>query len=102
MDDPSTDAGTQAVAEMQHHIETIAAAMTSKGRPITPDGVVEVARVAVPHAQHVGITLLRADRPPTNAGSTDSAHPRARPTPIRAARRTLPGRSHRPTRGKNP
>ncbi len=71
MDDPSTDAGTQAVAEMQHHIETIAAAMTSKGRPITPDGVVEVARVAVPHAQHVGITLLRVDRPPTNAGSTD-------------------------------
>lgn len=71
MNHPSTDDDARPEVELRNDIETIASAMTSDNRPITPDGVVEVARLAVPHAQHVGITLLRTDRPPRNAGTTD-------------------------------
>jgi len=68
---PPTDDHAGPEEEVRNHLESIADAMTSDNRPITPDGVVEVARVAVPHAQHVGITLLRTDRPPRNAATTD-------------------------------
>ena len=57
--------------DLAEQLRMIATVMTPKGRPITPDAVVDVARVAVPHAEHVGITLLRAHRAPTNAAATD-------------------------------
>ena len=71
MEHPSIDRDARPVVELSHQLETIAAAMTSGNRPIAPDGVVDIALVAVPHAQHVGITLLRAGRPPRNAGASD-------------------------------
>lgn len=71
MDHPSIDDDARPVVELKHQLETIAAAMTSDNRPIAPEGVVDIALLAVPHAQHVGITLLRVDRPPRNAGASD-------------------------------
>lgn len=59
------------VSEVADRLEHLAATMTAEGRPISPEGVVEVARLAVPHAQHVGVTLLRVGRPPRNAAATD-------------------------------
>ena len=65
------DESSTPIAELEGHLEAIAASMTVRGRPITPDAVVETARVAVPHAQHVGITLLRAKHRPRSAAATD-------------------------------
>lgn len=59
------------VVDLEQQLRAIAAAMTDDDQPIRPEAVVDVARVAVPHAQHVGITLLRADRPPRSAAATD-------------------------------
>lgn len=69
---PSGEADrAEPVVELEAHIEHIAAAMTADERPISPDAVVETARLAVPHAEHVGITLLRAKRRPRSAAATD-------------------------------
>jgi len=59
------------VDDLNAQLAAIAAAMTSDARPIAPEGVVDAARVAVPHAQHVGVTLLRPDRAPRSAAATD-------------------------------
>lgn len=73
MSDPThdADAATEATSDLTEQLETIAARMTRENRPISPDGVVEVALLAVPHAQHVGVTLLRAGRAPQSAAATD-------------------------------
>lgn len=62
---------SEPVVDLTTHLEQIAAAMTAGGRPITPDAVVDTALLAVPHAEHVGITLLRPKRRPQSAASTD-------------------------------
>ena len=59
------------IRDIAGHLEQIASGMTADGRPISAQGVVDVALLAVPHAQHVGVTLLRADRSPRSAAVTD-------------------------------
>ncbi|MFQ6171616.1 GAF and ANTAR domain-containing protein [Oryzobacter sp. R7] len=65
------EATVEATARLDEQLRAIAARMTKDDRPISPDGVVEVALLAVPHAQHVGVTLLRAGRAPKSAAATD-------------------------------
>lgn len=71
MEHSPTEGDLEVVADLKDQLETIATAMTSDERPIAPEGVVDVALLAVPHAQHVGVTLLRVGRPPRSAAATD-------------------------------
>lgn len=73
MTDPSNEAEAtvEATARLDDQLRTIAAGMTRNDRPIDPDGLVEVALLAVPHARHVGVTLLRANRAPASAAASD-------------------------------
>ncbi|GAA4398035.1 GAF and ANTAR domain-containing protein [Fodinibacter luteus] len=71
MDNSATLPPEPVIRDIAGHLEQIATAMTADGRPISAKGVVDVALLAVPHAQHVGVTLLRADRPPRSAAVTD-------------------------------
>ena len=58
-----------------HHIADIASVLTADRQPIAPESVVGLARVAVPSTQAAGLTLIRADRPPTTVASTGTGPP---------------------------
>lgn len=73
MSDSTDDAraATEATAELNDQLGAIAARMTRDDRPVAPEGLVDVAVLAVPHARHVGVTLLRAGRAPQSAAASD-------------------------------
>ena len=66
----TTEEGGDLERLVADELRRIVAAMAG-GAGVTPDSVVRVAQVAVPHAEHVGVTLLREGRAPRSAASTD-------------------------------
>lgn len=57
-------------AEIAHEVSAIVASVTQGDAPLQPATVVELARVAVPGAEHAGLTLLRPERPPSTLASS--------------------------------
>ena len=60
-------------ADLTRRLDAIASGLTPDGAPVSPDAVVRFSRVAVPHAEHVGITLIRPPGGPRTIAASDPA-----------------------------
>lgn len=58
-------------AEVAQYVTGVAATLSEGGSPPTPKAIVSVARVAVGHASHAALTLIRPGRRPTTIASSD-------------------------------
>lgn len=76
MNAPHPAGSPQVRADVARYVAALAEDLTGHGGPTTPQTVVDVARVAVPHARHAALTLVRADRQPRTIASSD-------PLPVR-------------------
>lgn len=65
----STDSQSmQAIVEQLHEVVV---RLTGSGEPITTEVVVELAALAIPHAHHCGLTLLRPGHQPSTIAASD-------------------------------
>lgn len=81
---------SERIHELAKQFKRMVDRLAGSTQAVRPDHVIRMATLAVPHAQHAGLTLIRAGRPAVTVGASDDVPPTTATSSSTGWRRSMP------------